>query len=141
MGTLQVMAPNLAQVALRGDLMEEAGLPRGWVRHEWVYLTLGLHARSARLPDVEFPTLSVLTESWPWLPAVVYVLLPALALSGLARGWLRGAAAERAALAGLILPVPLFLLHRELQGFAVMPRFAVYGLACTVPLYFPPPAW
>jgi hypothetical protein len=61
-------------------------------------------------------------------------VLPLLALGGLWRVWRRGGAAERAVLAGVVLPVPLFLLHRELQGFAVMPRFAVYGLACTVPL-------
>ena len=34
----------------------------------------------------------------------------------------------------MVLPVPLFLLHRELQGFPVLPRFVVFGLAASVPL-------
>ena len=33
-----------------------------------------------------------------------------------------------------MLPTPLFLLHRELQGFALFPRFAAFGLAGVVPL-------
>jgi hypothetical protein len=135
MAYLQVMAPNLAQIALRGDLYDlEPGVPASWARHLWVYLATGFQTRAPRLPDTEFPTLAVLTETRPWLPSVVYGVLPALALGGLLRAWRRGGAAERAALAGIVLPVPLFLLHRELAGFAILHRFAVFGVAGAVPL-------
>ena len=135
MAYLQVMAPNLAQVALKGNLYDDpAGVPPGWARHLWVYLATGLQERGPRLPDTVFPTLAVLSETRPWLPLVVYVVFPLLAAGGLARAWRHGGAAERAALAGMILPAPLFLLHRELQGFPVLPRFVVFGLAASVPL-------
>jgi hypothetical protein len=133
MAYLQVMAPNFAQMRL--DLYDEAaGVALGWARTLWVYLATGLRERAPSLPDSEFPTLLGMTQAWPWLPFVVYGLLPVLALGGLARAWLRGGAAERAALAGIVLPAPLFLLHRELQGFALFHRFAAFGLAGVVPL-------
>jgi hypothetical protein len=135
MAFLQAMAPNLAQFALRRDLLEvPAGIPTGWARHLWGYLATGLQERAAPLPDLEFPTLAVLAQTRPWLPYVVYGVMPALALLGLARAWARSRAAERGVLAGIILAVPFLLLHRELQGFALIHRWAVFGLAATVPL-------
>src|SRR5512134_1574851 len=133
MAYLQAMTPNFLQMRL--DLYDEAaGVPLGWARTLWAYLSIGIRERAPSLPDSEFPTLLGLSQARPWLPLVVYGLLPALALGGLARAWRRGGAAERAALAGVVLPAPLFLLHRELQGFAVLHRFAAFGLAGSVPL-------
>ena len=133
MAYFQAMTPNFAQMRL--DLYDEAaGVPQGWGRILWVYLATGLRERATSLPDSEFPTLLGMTQTRPWLPLVVYGLLPTLALGGLARAWLRGGAAERAALAGVVLPTPLFMLHRELQGFALFHRFAAFGLAGVVPL-------
>jgi hypothetical protein len=133
MAYLQAMTPNFLQMRL--DLYDDAaGVPLGWARTLWSYLSIGIRERAPALPDSEFPTLLGLSEARPWLPLVVYGLLPALALGGLARAWRRGGAPERAALAGVVLPAPLFLLHRELQGFALFHRFAAFGLAGVVPL-------
>jgi hypothetical protein len=130
----QAMAPNLAQGVRLEDLHEgPAGVPERWTRHLWVLLATGLPARMPKLADVSFPTLAALSVERPWLPAVVFGLLPALALLGVARVALRGGAAERAVVLGLAAPVPLFLLHRELEGFFLLHRFAAFGLAA-VPL-------
>ena len=75
-----------------------------------------------------------LARRQPWLPAVVYGTTVGLAGLGLARVLGRGAAAERAVWAALVLGVPLFLLHRSLQPFFVMWRFLSFGLAAVVPL-------
>jgi hypothetical protein len=56
-----------------------------------------------------------------------------LAALGLARGVVRGGAAERAVWAGLAGAVALFLVHRALQPFFILPRFVIFGLAALIP--------
>ncbi len=133
---LQLMAPNLAQAtAFRKEWHDGGALELPWLRSLWVTLSTGLAAKAPRLPDASFPTLANLAADRPWLKGAVYVLLPALAGLGLLRGLARGRAAERAAWAGLLGAVALFLAHRELQAFFVLPRFAIFGLVALVPLF------
>ena len=134
MAFLQLMAPNLGQAAaFKKEWRDRVPLDWPWLRQLWVYLTLGARMREPREPDVVFPTFAVLREAWPWLRVVVYGVLPALALAGCARVAARAQRAERAVFLSLGFAAGLFLLHRAVHGFFVLPRFAFFFLAVLVP--------
>ena len=134
MAFVQLMAPNLGQAAaFKKEWRDHVPLDWPWLRQLWVYLALGARMREPREPDVVYPTFAVLTEAWPWLRAVVYGVLPALALGGVARIALRAGRNERAVFGALALAAALLLLHRLVQGFFVLQRFAFFFLAALVP--------
>jgi hypothetical protein len=129
---LDLMGPNLAQaLTFRKEWrdVDQLGLP--WLRTLYVFLATGLPVRSS---DAAYPSLASAAAVHPWLKALVFGVLPALLAFGLARGLRRGGAPERAVWLGLVVPVPLFLLHRELQPFFVLTRFGLFGIAAVVPL-------
>ena len=133
MAFLQLMAPNLAQAASFKKEWHDAGrIDWLWLRRFWVMMTTGLQVKGPRLPDVSYPTLITLSAGRPWVPWGVYVLLPALALLGLARALRRGAAPERAIWLGLLGASALFFVHRELQAFFILPRFVIFALPALV---------
>jgi hypothetical protein len=126
---LQLMAPNLAQAAaFEKEWHDIGGLTASWLRYFWVMIAAGLQARGPRLRDVPFPTLANLAELRPWIRPVMYGVLPALAGLGLLRGLRRGDSAQRAVWIGLVLATLLFLLHRQLFAFFVLPRFVIFAL-------------
>ena len=130
---LQLMAPNLAQAAaFEKEWNEVGGLTGSWLRYFWVMISAGLQTRGPRVPDVAFPTLANLAPGRFWLRPMVYGVLPALAGLGLARGLRRGDAAQRAVWIGLVVATLLFLVHREVQPFFVLPRFVLYALPLVV---------
>jgi hypothetical protein len=86
------------------------------------------------LPDVAFPTLTSLSAARPWLPALVYVGLPALGIAGGVRAWRRGGGAGRAVVLALAAAPPLLVLHRAVDGFFAYPRFAIHALVPSVAL-------
>jgi hypothetical protein len=134
MAFVQLMAPNLGQAAaFKKEWRDHVPLDLVWLRQLWVYLALGARMREHREPDVVYPTFAVLTEAWPWLRAVVYGVLPALALGGVARIALRAGRNERAVFGALALAAALLLLHRLVQGFFVLQRFAFFFLTALVP--------
>ncbi|HEX2484198.1 MAG TPA: hypothetical protein VHQ66_02785, partial [Myxococcota bacterium] len=132
---LQAMAPNLVQARHFDRLLGEAAT-FDWRlgRQLYVFATTGLHVRMPALPDVSFPTLTVLAERWPWLPWLVYGALPVLLVGGAARVARRGGAAERALVAALVAAPLLLLGHRSVDGFFAYPRFAIYALVPAVTL-------
>jgi hypothetical protein len=135
MAFLQLMAPNLAQAAgFQKEWHDEGRLDLRSLRSFWVMLATGLPLKAPRLPDVSFPTLANLAAARPWILPIVYGVLPALAALGLARGVARARSPERAVWAGLVGASALFLAHRALQPFFVLPRFAIFGLGALVPL-------
>jgi hypothetical protein len=91
-------------------------------------IAAGLQTRGPRLPDIAFPTLANLAELRPWIRPMVYGLLPALAGLGLLRALRRGDSAQRAVWIGLVLATLLFLVHRQLFAFFVLPRFVIFAL-------------
>jgi hypothetical protein len=132
---LQLMAPNLAQAAaFEKEWHDVGGLTASWLRYFWVMISTGLQARGPRLHDVEFPTLANLARSCAYLRFVVYAALPALAVLGLVRSLRRGDGTQRAVWIGLLGATLLFLLHRELQAFFVLPRFVIFALPLVVAL-------
>jgi hypothetical protein len=131
---LQLMAPNLAQsLILSHEWAEQPDLASQLARKLWLYLATGLHVRQPRQPDVSFPTLHAIWGGGAWSWAVAYVLLPALAAIGLLRA-LRPPGPARFVFLGLAAAPPLVVLHRALQDFLVIERFAIYGLVAVVPL-------
>jgi len=130
---LQLMAPNLAQAAaFEKEWHDVGGLTASWLRYFWVMIAAGLQVRGPRLPDVLFPTLANLAPGRFWLRPLVYGALPALAGLGLVRGLRRGDAAQRTVWIGLCLATLLFLVHRQVQPFFVLPRFVIYTLPLVV---------
>jgi len=133
MAFLQLMAPNLAQAAAFEKEWHDAGrLDLFWLQRFWVMMASGLQLRGPREPDVWFPTLAALEEVRPVLRAVVYGVLPLSALLGLARALRLGSLHERAVWLGLLAPIGLFFLHRELQNFFILPRFVIFALPALV---------
>lgn len=131
---LQLMAPNLGQAAaFDKEWRDRVPIDVAWLRQLWVYLTLGVRMREPLEPDAAFPTFAVLAEGWPWLRAVAFGVLPALALVGLARIAATARARERAVGLALVLAAALLLLHRALHGFFVLHRFSYFALAAVVP--------
>lgn len=134
MAYLQVMAPNLAQAFLLERLLgEQARLDLRFAQQLFVAATTGLHVRMPLLPDVWFPTLASLLETRPWLPGLVYGVLPAIMAVGAFRSARRGNA-ERAVTLALVAAPLLLILHRTVDGFFAYPRFAIYSVVPAVAL-------
>jgi hypothetical protein len=131
---IQLMAPNLAQsLVLSHEWAQQPDSASQLARKLWLYLATGLHVRQPRQPDVTFPTLREIWGGGRLVWSVAYVLLPALAAVGLVRA-LRRPGPARFVFLGLAAAPPLVLLHRALQEFLVIERFAIYGLVAVVPL-------
>jgi hypothetical protein len=133
MAFFALMAPNLAQAAAFDKEWRDAGrIDLFWLQRFWVMMSSGLALRGPRQPDVWFPTLAALGEAHPALRVMVYGLLPLSALAGIARALRAGSARERAVWLGLLAPTALFLGHRELQSFFILPRFVIFALPAAV---------
>jgi hypothetical protein len=131
---IQLMAPNLAQsLVLSHEWAQQPDSAAQLTRKLWLYLATGLHVRQPRQPDVSFPTLREIWGGGRLVWLVAYVALPALAALGLVRA-LRPPGPARFVFLGLAAAPPLVLLHRALQEFLVIERFAIYGLVAVVPL-------
>lgn len=134
MAYLQLMGPNLAQsIVLKFEWRQpEEGVGR--LAHQiWLFLSTGIPRRQPFLPEIAYPNARNLWGGGVVPSAVLYVVIPALAAAGLVRA-LRRPAPERAVWLGLALAVPLALLHRWIQPFLLIERFAIYGLVAVVPL-------
>ena len=131
---LQLIAPNVVQGLVFSHEWEQPhGMTTQLTRKMWLYLAAGLHVRQPRHPEYFFPTLRAIWRGGAWVWVVAYALLPALAAIGLVRA-LRPPGAARFVFLGLAAAVPLVLLHRALQDFLLIERFAIYGLVAVVPL-------
>jgi hypothetical protein len=133
MAFVQLMAPNLAQGVILGrQLKQEPERLSQLAENIWIFASVGLHRKMPWNPDYSFPTLVALSGDalWPW--ALVFGLLPILALIGCVR-LLRRPHAERFAFLGLAGGVPLLFLHRALADFLLIERFAIYLLVAIVP--------
>jgi hypothetical protein len=135
MAFLALMAPNLAQAAaFKKEWHDDGVLDLLWIRRFWVTIATGLPLRVPKSTDVWFPTLVGLAARRPWVVPVVDGFLPALAAIGFVRALRRPGAAERAVWAGLAGATALFLLHREVQAFFLLPRFVIFALPAFVAL-------
>ena len=133
-GFIQLMAPNLAQsLVLSHEWAQQPDSASQLARKLWLYLGAGLHVRQPRQPDVSFPTLQTIWGGGRRAWLVAYVVLPALAAIGLLRA-LRPPGPARFVFLGVAAAAPLVVLHRSLQEFLVIERFAIYGLVAVVPL-------
>jgi 4-amino-4-deoxy-L-arabinose transferase-like glycosyltransferase len=129
MAFLALMAPNLAQAAaFKKEWHDDGTLDLVWIRRFWATIATGMPLRAPRLPEVWFPTLTNLAERRSWVMPAVYGVLPGLAAIGFARAMRRPGAPERAVWVGLALATGLFLVHRELQAFFLLPRFVIFAL-------------
>jgi hypothetical protein len=134
MAFLQLMAPNLTQgLALGHEWKQPPDLARHLGKSLWLFLATGLHHWLPWDPDYEFASFRVIWGGRPWTRVVAYGVLPLLTAVGLVRA-LRQPGPSRAVFLGLAVAVPLVLLHRALQGFLLIERFAIYGLVALVPL-------
>lgn len=133
MGFLQLMAPNLAQAAaFRKEWHDEGALDLAWLRRFWVMIATGMPLRIPRGSDVWFPTFRDLAARRTWVAPTVFGAIPAFALLGLLRALRRGPGSTRAVFVGLAGATALFLLHREIQAFFLLPRFAIFALPALV---------
>jgi hypothetical protein len=132
---LVLMAPNLAQAAaFKKEWHDDGVLDLVWVKRFWATFASGMPRRAPRADDFWFPTVTNLAERRAWVWPLVFGVLPALAVIGLVRALARPGAAERAAWVGLVGSTALFLLHRELQAFFLLPRFVIFALPAYVAL-------
>jgi hypothetical protein len=135
MAFLALMAPNLAQAAaFKKEWHDDGVLDLVWLRRFWATIASGMPLRAPRTDDFWFPTVTNLAERRPWVGPLVFGVLPVLAGLGLVRALARPGAAERTAWIGLVGGVVLFLLHRELQSFFLLPRFVIFALPAYVAL-------
>jgi uncharacterized membrane protein len=135
MAFLALMAPNLAQAAaFKKEWHDDGVLDLVWIRRFWAAIASGMPLRAPRADDFWFPTVANLAERRPWVMPTVFVGLPALTALGLVRALARPGAAERAAWIGVVGGSALFLLHRELQAFFLLPRFVIFALPAFVAL-------
>jgi hypothetical protein len=135
---LQVMAPNLAQMAgWREHFVGRSAtqLSPAALGHLWSFASLGIEARLSgdppERPDGVYPSLAGRAVGRPWLYPVVVGVLPLLALLGGLRVVARGGPARAVAL-GLAGSLPLALLVTQLQGGQWYPRFAFWTLLYAV---------
>ena len=129
MAFLALMAPNLAQAAaFKKEWHDDGVLDLVWIRRFWATIASGMPLRAPHADDFWYPTVTNLAERRPWVWPTVFGVLPALAGLGLVRALARPGAAERAAWIGLVGSIVLFLLHRELQAFFLLPRFVIFAL-------------
>ena len=133
MAFLTLMAPNLAQAAaFKKEWHDDGVLDLVWIRRFWATIASGMPLRAPRADDFWFPTVTNLAERRPWVWPTVFGVLPALAALGFVRALARPGAAERATWIGLAGATALFLLHRELQAFFLLPRFVIFALPAFV---------
>jgi hypothetical protein len=97
-------------------------------RNLWVFLATGMRAKMPGRPEVSEPTFAMLAADHPWMLAVVWGVLPALAALGLARALARGDGAARAVVAGLAAAPALCLVHQQLQRLLFAERYAIYAI-------------